>query len=92
MSGAIRLSLSRCPVTNPVSLFTSLFGKKQEGYTVTMPMQDVVKWCFTYLSVPPIITDDCDVRQVIYSDYKKPIPNIVATFMRTVSFMFQSHT
>lgn len=57
-----------------------------------MPMQDVVKWCFTYLSVPPIITDDCDVRQVIYSDYKKPIPNIVATFMRTVSFMFQSHT
>lgn len=79
-------------MTNAVSLFASLFGKKQEGYTVTMPMQDVVKWCFTYLSVPPIITDGCDVRQVIYSDYQKPIPNIVATFMRTVSPMPHGHS
>ena len=74
-----------------MSLFAELFGEKQEGYTVTMSMQDVVKWCFTYCAAPSFIVDGCDVRQTVYSDYQKPLQNIVVLFLRTVPPIDRSH-
>lgn len=72
-------------MSRPIALFSAVFSKKQEGYSIDVPISKLVKLFFRYYAEPSILSCGCDVRDTVQHDYLEPQYKLMRSMFQTVS-------